>query len=261
MELIQDMTKPEPAPSLIGLTAHHHISRSIPKTPIQAQLTSYLKAIASAGGAPVIVPLDLEEEALQTIFERLDGLVLPGGPDVSPILYGEAPHTALGHVDEELDRTELMLARWAIDADRPLLAICRGIQVLNVALGGTLYQDIPSQLPDALEHHRFRSRGYPPNDQAHEVSVASGSRLAAALDAVAAVTNSRHHQAIKTPARALTVVGHTSDGLIEGVEIPAARFAVGVQWHPENVADEDPHMHCLFKTFVCATKDLKVSLS
>lgn len=244
-------------PPLIGITAHRNPPGSHAGTVSQAQQASYLKAVAGAGGAPVIVPLGLEEGALRAIFERLDGLVLPGGVDISPAHYGQAPHEKLGHVDEEGDRTELALAHWAVVADRPLLAICRGIQVLNVALGGTLYQDISSQLPDALEHHRFCSRGYPPDDRAHAVTVEPGSRLAAMLGATEVATNSRHHQAIKTPAPTLTVVAHTSDGLIEGVEIPDARFAVGVQWHPENLSDKDPAMRHLFGTFIEATRDLR----
>jgi putative glutamine amidotransferase len=203
----------------------------------------------------VVVPVGLEEEVLRAIFDRLDGLILPGGPDVAPAAYGEAPHERLGHVDEALDRTELTLTPWAMSSDLPLLAICRGIQVLNVALGGTLYQDIESQLPGMLEHHRFRQRGYPPNDRAHQVTVEPTSRLATALGVSTVTTNSRHHQAIKMPASELRVVAHTSDGLIEGVELPGARFVVGVQWHPENLVCEDPHMHRLFETFVEATKD------
>ena len=240
---------------LIGITAHHGYSGSDNETGIQAQQISYLKAVAGAAGAPVLVPLDLDEGALQSIYDRLDGLVLPGGIDVSPDIYGEAPHEKLGRVDDALDRAELALARWAVGDHRPLLAICRGIQVLNVALGGTLYQDIPSQWPDALEHDRFRSRGYPPTDRAHDVSVESGSRLAAALGVTSVMTNSRHHQAIKAPASELAVVARTSDGLIEGVEIPGANFVVGVQWHPENLVDEDPAMRRLFEAFVKATRD------
>ena len=246
---------------LIGIMAHHDTSGSHDGTAIQGQLVSHLKAVTGAGGAPVIVPLGLEEGAWRAIFERLDGLVLPGGPDVSPAVYGEAPHEKLGHVDEALDWAELTLARWAVAADRPLLAICRGIQVLNVALGGTLYQDISSQLPDALEHHRPRSRGYPSNDRAHAVTVKPGSRLAAILGATEVTTNSRHHQAVKMPAPELTVVAHTSDGLIEGIEISDASFAVGVQWHPENLIDKDPAMRRLFETFVEITRDSKAARS
>jgi putative glutamine amidotransferase len=244
---------------LIGITTFHRRPASNHGSAMQAQQASYLGAIAGAGGAPILVPLYLEENALQAIFERLDGLVLPGGVDVSPDVYGEAPHDKLGRVYEPLDRTELALTRWAVAVDCPVLAICRGIQVLNVALGGSLYQDIPSQLPDALEHDRFRSRGYPPIDQAHDVNVEAGSRLAAALSATQVTTNSRHHQAIKVPASKLATVAYTSDGLIEGVEMPGARFIIGVQWHPENLVDKDPAMRCLFETFVEAARDPKVS--
>ena len=245
------MFQPQQLP-LIGITAHHHPSGSDGGPATQGQLASYLQAIAGAGGAPVLVPPDLEEKALRAIFERLDGLVLPGGPDVSPDIYGEDPHEKLGRVDKALDHTELTLARWAVAADRPTLAICRGIQVLNAALNGTLYQDIASQLPHALEHHRFRGRGYPPDDRAHAVQVEPNSRLAATLGASTVTTNSRHHQAIKAAATDLTVVAHTSDGLIEGVEIPDARFVVGVQWHPENLVAQDPAMRRLFEGFVKA---------
>ncbi len=240
---------------LIGITGFQDTQGSYHKVRVQGQLASYLQALAGAGGAPVIVPMDLEEESLLAIFDRLDGLVLPGGIDVAPTHYGETPHEKLGRVDEALDRTELTLARWAVSADLPLLAICRGIQVLNVALGGTLYQDIASQLPDALEHHRFRSRGYPPNDQAHAVTVEPDSRLVAAMGATEVTTNSRHHQAVKVPASELVTVAHTADGLIEGVEIPKARFVVGVQWHPENLVDEDPAMQRLFGSFVEAMRE------
>jgi len=240
---------------LIGITGTQHDMGTDHKVLIQGQQISYLKAVAGAGGAPVIIPLGLDEAALHAIFERLDGLLLSGGPDIAPALYSQEPHKKLGNVNEALDRTELALTRWAVSYDRPLLAICRGIQVLNVALGGTLYQDIPSQLPDTLEHHRFRSRGFPPNDRAHRVRVAPDSQLAGALGAVEGVTNSRHHQAIDALAPTLTEVAHTSDGLIEGAEISHARFVIGVQWHPENLVHEDPAMCRLFKTFVKAARD------
>ena len=239
---------------LIGITAHNGIHGRKVKSAIQFQMVTYLKAVAGAGGAPVLIPLNLPEEILRAVFERLDGLLLPGGVDVSPAAYGEKTHEKFGRVDEELDRTELELARWAVSADLPLLAICRGIQVLNVALGGTLYQDIESQMPQAMEHHRFRSRDYPPNDRAHPVKIAPQSRLSAALGAAQVMTNSRHHQAIKVLAPALIETARTADGLIEGVEIPEARLIIGVQWHPENLVDEDLPSRRLFETFVGAAR-------
>jgi len=241
-------------PPVLGITAHHDTTGVSVKSAIQGQLESYLRAVAGAGGAPLLIPLNLEEASLRAIFERLDGLLLPGGPDMSPAHFGQEPDPNLGRVDDELDRTELLLTRWAVEADLPLLAICRGIQVLNVAQGGTLFQDLPSQLPEALEHHRFRHLGYAANDQAHEVAVTATSRLAAALDAAVVMTNSRHHQAIQLPAPSLTVVARTADGLIEAVEMPQARFLIGVQWHPENLVDENPPMHRLFASFVAAAR-------
>jgi putative glutamine amidotransferase len=249
--------KPNLRIPLIGITAHHAIIGLKIESAVQSQLVSYLKALMGAGGAPVLVPLGLKEAGLRAVFERLDGLVLPGGPDVDPAHFGETPHEKLGRVDPALDHTELRLTRWALADDLPLLAICRGIQVLNVALGGSLIQDIPAQLPQALEHHRFRQRGYPPDDRAHPVAVEPNSRLATALGAERVVTNSRHHQAVKALAPGLSAVAHTADGLIEGVELPDARFAIGVQWHPENLVTTDPAMHRLFETFVRAAQDGK----
>ena len=240
-------------PPLIGITAHHCTSVREETAAVEGQLAAYVAAVAGAGGAPVLVPLDLTEGALQAILDRLSGLVLPGGPDVAPAIYGEAPHPCLGRVDDALDRTELVMVRWAIEADRPLLAICRGMHVLNVALGGTLYQDIPSQRPGALEHHRFGSRGYPPDDRAHDVDIAHSSRLATLLGSRQVTTNSRHHQAIKVLAPQLTAVADTADGLVEAVEIPGAHFAIGVQWHPENLVQEPPARR-LFEEFVQAAR-------
>lgn len=228
---------------LIGITERH---RAVPRggtATVQQQMSSYTAAVADAGGVPVRVPVDLEEGVLRQVIGSLSGLVLPGGPDISPAAYGEPPHQQLRRVDDVLDATELALARAAVEADLPLLGICRGMQVLNVALGGTLVQDIPSQRPDALDHDRFRCRGYPPDDRAHAVSVQPSSRLAAILESAEVTTNSRHHQAIRTLAPALVAVAHTSDGLIEGVEIPGARFVLGVQWHPENLTHHPPMRH------------------
>lgn len=239
---------------IIGITAPYNPSETNSGAFIQGQLTSYIKAVAGVGGAPVLIPMDLDDKALKSILDHLDGLVLPGGVDVSPAAFNEPPHEKIGRVDEALDRTELRLAVWAVDKDMPLIAICRGIQLFNVALGGTLYQDIEAQLPGALEHHRFTTRGYPRDDRAHEVEIEPESQLAKVLGSTRVTTNSRHHQAIKRPADKLTVNAHTSDGVIEGVEIPGARFAFGVQWHPENLVDSDIHMRRLFEGLVKAAR-------
>ncbi|MBN1315944.1 MAG: gamma-glutamyl-gamma-aminobutyrate hydrolase family protein [Anaerolineales bacterium] len=240
---------------LIGITCHHDTSGSHPDRSLQGQLTSYIKAVTGVGGAPVLIPLDQQDASLWSIFDRLDGLILPGGPDVAPDRYRQIPHKKIGRIDASLDETELKLALWAIKEDLPLLAICRGIQVLNVALGGTLYQDIASEILEALEHHRFTSRGYQPDDQAHDVKVEPDSQLARVLDATRVTTNSRHHQAIKLLGNQLVTNAHTMDGIIEGVEMPGARFAIGVQWHPENLVQSDAHMRRLFEGLIQAARN------
>ena len=137
---------------LIGIPSASFEPPSTPGWPQYRYNGNYTHALASSGGAPVAIPLDLPEDTLQAIFWRLDGLCLAGGDDVDPACYGEAPHPALGRIDAARDATELAVARWALDADLPVLGICRGIQLLNVAAGGSLYQDLAAQLPAAQRH-------------------------------------------------------------------------------------------------------------
>ena len=168
------------------------------------------------------------------VLSAAGGILLTGGGDVDPRLYGEAPHPAFDAAEPGRDEFEIALARAALAADLPLFAICRGIQVLNVARGGTLVQDIPNQLPRSLEHRIAE----PPASIAHDIAVTPGSLLASILEG--AVTggrcpvNSRHHQSIKTVGEGLVVTAVAPDGVIEGVEDPTHRFCLGVQWHPEN---------------------------
>jgi putative glutamine amidotransferase len=211
---------------------------------------SYVHAVEVTDGLPVLLPVNLDLNTLETIYHRLDGVVLTGGGDVSPAAYNAEPASTVQGTDELRDAVEFALARWAIRDDKPLLAICRGIQVLNVALGGTLYQHIPDDFDTDLEHdHTFAThRAY----LAHTASVEPASRLAAALGVVETPVNSLHHQAVDRPAENLRVVAHASDGLIEGLEHPARRFVVSVQWHPEELVDTEPVMRRLFWSFVQA---------
>ena len=188
----------------------------------------YDAAIRRAGATPM--PLSLEAPS-SAALEGADGLMLTGGDDVDPALYGESPHPTYDVSEPGRDVFEIDLVRRALAADLPVLAICRGLQVLNVALGGTLIQDIPSE-PGALLQHDAEG---PPNTLAHSVAVAPGSCLAALVgpDDTRAV-NSRHHQAIRALGQGLVVTATSPDGVIEAAELPAARFCVGVQWHPEN---------------------------
>jgi putative glutamine amidotransferase len=177
--------------------------------------------------------------------------------DIAPGLYGEKPHPKLGKVDAPLDKAELVLARWALSDGLPLLGVCRGIQVLNVAAGGTLYQDLPSQFPGALAH-ACSTPDYPRTHRAHAIHVEPDSRLAGILNAHETMVNSRHHQAVKDLAAGFCVTARAPDGVIEGIEAAGYRpgaegcFAVGVQWHPENLAAEDPQMLAIFQALVRA---------
>ncbi len=234
------MTRP-----VIGITGRTDQSARPPNRPLVATVQTYVQAAELGGGAPVVIPPHLAEEKTRAIFEHLDGLILSGGGDVLPALYGEEDGGLLWFVDEQRDRTELALARWALSEDLPLLAICRGIQVLNVAAGGTLVQDIPTQVPDALTHSTVAGR--PMATVAHTVEVAAGSRLAALVGAGDLGVNSAHHQAAKAVGAGLAVTARAPDGIIEGLESPTHPFCLGVQWHPEAMVEDHPVMRRLFE--------------
>jgi len=213
---------------------------------------AYLDAILTAGGLPILLPTSLPINALPELVNRFDGFVLSGGGDVDPALYSGHLDTTIHSIDPERDAFELALIPLVLAADKPLLAICRGVQVLNVALGGSLYEDIASALPAAQRHDWYPN--YPRDYLAHTVEVEPGSRLARILGTRKLRTNSLHHQAIRQPAPALEVVAHAEDGVIEAVELPEKRFAIGVQWHPECLP-EAPAMQRLFLEFVRASRE------
>lgn len=208
------------------------------------QSQSYIQAVLQAGAAPLLIPQLADLARLRRLYERLDGLLLPGGGDVDPNHYGETRHERCRRVSPVRDETELALTRWAAEEGKPLLGICRGIQVLNVALGGSLYQDIEAQLPEAGKHDWYP--GYPRDYLPHPVAVTPGSRLARILDTTSLPVNSLHHQAVKGVAAGLTVVARAPDGIIEGVEGPGHRFLIGVQWHPEELTGRDARAQRLF---------------
>lgn len=195
--------------------------------------------MARAGAAPLLIPNLTDETLLRTLYDLLDGLLLSGGEDVDPAHYGEPRHEKCGPVSPDRDEVELTLTRWAMDEGKPLLAICRGIQVLNVALGGSLYQDIQAQVQGAGKHD-WRP-GTPRNHLSHTVIVVPHTRLAHILGALNSPrplywVNSLHHQAIKDVAPGLTVAARAPDGIVEAVEAEDHPFAIGVQWHPEELA-------------------------
>jgi putative glutamine amidotransferase len=218
-----------PAP-LVALTATTSAADGIVRVRTNA---AYVRALEAAGLVPVVLP-PLHAAHAERALEAVSGLVLTGGEDVAPWRYGESPHHALGTVNEARDAFELALITAARDHSLPTLAICRGIQVLNVALGGTLIQDILSQCPSALPHARKDAR----DARVHEIQVDRGSRLAEVLEAERVTVNSAHHQAIASLADGLRVTARAPDGIIEGAEWDGDDWwAVGVQWHPEELIE------------------------
>jgi putative glutamine amidotransferase len=224
--------------------------------PLYGQGLDYVRSIALAGGSPLLIPLALNRLAWRSIYERIDGLLFAGGVDVDPRHYGEDPHPCLGEVDSPLDEAELIFSRWALADGLPVLGICRGIQLINVAAGGSLYQDLPSQVPGALRH-TCSPPDYPRDYLAHSVGVEPGTRLAGALGANEVWTNSRHHQAVKEVAPGFLATARASDGVVEGIERADTPYVVGVQWHPESLAAMDPQMLALFQSFIEACRECR----
>jgi putative glutamine amidotransferase len=212
----------------------------------------YYHAVASAGAAPVLIPLLDDVDALRAIYERMNGILIPGGVDVDPAVFGEAPHARLGRIDPARDRVEIQLVKWAVEDRKPLLGLCRGLQVINVALGGTLYQDLETEYPNAIKHDYFPNHGFAREHLAHWVAVEAGSRLRHALADPSVPVNSMHHQGIKSLASSLVASATAPDGLIEATESPNDSFVVGVQWHPEVFELSEPSSGDLFRDFVNA---------
>jgi putative glutamine amidotransferase len=222
------------------------------QTPVQAQSQTYVTAVIAAGGAPVLLSLGMGIDALMAAFGRIDGLLLAGGEDVAPSEFGQEAHPKLGRVDTERDRTELILARRALADSMPILAICRGIQLLNVAAGGTLIQDIASQVANPI-NHRCMNTPEERNMVAHEITVVQGSRLALALGGTRIGVNSGHHQAVDRVAQGFRVVANGPDGIIEGIEAERG-FSLGVQWHPEQFVGRASWADGLFRALIDASR-------
>jgi putative glutamine amidotransferase len=234
--------------AIVAITASTKVIEKLSRVRLNE---AYVTAIAGAGLVPLIVP-PLETVDPDAILDAVQGLVLSGGEDVAPAEYGAAasPRTYAPHLLR--DSTELALARRARERRMPTLAICRGIQLINVALGGTLVQDIPSEVKTPLEHDLSERR----TERVHDIEVTEGSKLARALGGTRIAVNSSHHQAIATPAKGLTITARSSDGVIEGVEWTADDWwMLGVQWHPEELAgDAQPWDRNLFAAFAAALR-------
>jgi putative glutamine amidotransferase len=214
----------------------------------------YIEGVAEAGGIPVVLPPVGEARTAEVVIGGLDGLLLSGGSDLHPGYYGEEPIPELGATIPERDAFEMALLEHALRRQIPILGICRGMQILNVALGGTLYQDLPSQMDHmVLLGHRQETPKWQPT---HEVEVDGGSKVAQILGTDELKVNSYHHQAIKDLASGLIAVAYAPDGVIEAVESGdlAKRWMIGVQWHAEAMRDAGPEHRNLFEAHVCAAK-------
>ena len=234
---------------LIGITAGHSKNKNgLPQIHL---LRTYVDSTIKAGGVPVIIPSELTEEGWKLLYEKLDGIIFSGGADIDPEIFkGEAHPTVYG-LDHERDNLEIPLILHAIEDKKPLFAICRGFQVLNVALGGTLYTHISDQLVGSLQHDTPREESR--DMLAHEIQIEEGSRLAEILGTPILKVNSWHHQGAKDIPPQLKVTAHSPDGLVEAMELPDHPFAIAVQWHPEWMP-EDEATNALFTSFIKASK-------
>ena len=229
---------------LIGITTRNN--KDSDGHPVTALQHSYINAVVQAGGMPVLIPSMLAEEDFLDLYSRLEGILFSGGGDVSLEYFNGISHPRIGEVDQQRDTTEISLMRTAVKDGKPILGICRGAQVMNVALGGTLYTHIYDQLQGALDHD------YPGDLRrvlVHPVNVDETTRSAEIFGETLLNVNSLHHQGLKDIAPSLRVAGYAPDGLVEVVEIPNYPYAVAVQWHPEWLTDQLPTQR-LFRSFV-----------
>jgi len=233
---------------LIGIPCHAGL-RAETDRPIYYNNRTYIHAVECAGGVPILIPIFDDLSGLQALLPRLDGLLLSGGIDVDPRYYQEEPHPMLGVTNPQLDELELALAQWALQKDVPTLGICRGMQLLNVALGGNLFQDLDSQYPGSLKHPNWE---LPRNTLIHTVRIERGSRIEKILGSHEIAVNSLHHQATKDPGNGVRISGYADDGVAEMMEVPDHRFMVAAQCHPEELYNDHPMWARLFQAFVDA---------
>lgn len=229
------------------------VSAEVPPSWVMSQ--RYVQTVAAAGGVPVMLPLLTGDGAtLRAMYDRLDGIFLPGGADVDPGSYGAERHPRCDpSTDPHRDQLELAFVRWAVDEGKPVLGVCRGLQIVNLVLGGSLWQDLADECPGTEKHDYFPFDGRFARDHlAHDVTVTPQTRLREILGCDALVVNSMHHQGVRTVADGLVVSAIAPDGVIEGLEGAGDAFLVAVQWHPEALTERDARMRRLFTAFVDA---------
>lgn len=218
----------------------------------------YVQALTNVGAVPWLIPLLSDEPTLRALYDELDGVFLPGGADVDPGSYDAERHPSCDRSDPPRDRVELLLVRWAMSDRKPVLGVCRGLQVINLAAGGSLVQDLKDLLPGSIKHDYFPFRdGYARDHLAHTVRVVEGTRLHRLAGASEFQVNSMHHQGIDRLGLGLVASAFAPDGVVEGVERVGEHFLVGVQWHPEVLVDGDRRMRQLFEDFIAAAREYR----
>lgn len=243
---------------LIGIPTWNDSSVGYDGVPLYAINQSYVAALTAAGAIPFLIPLNLDDDSLRDIFDRLDGLFLSGGTDINPIHYDDAEAGTEGRFDNQRDETELKLARWALANDLPVLGVCRGMQILNVAAGGSLYHDLATDRPDTHRHDYFGSE-VKRNDVRHTVSTTPYSYLHQILGEKIGV-NSMHHQAVRRVGFSFYVTAFSDDGLPEAIEATNHRFAIGLQWHPEELTADERHAQ-LLHDFIAVSAGLPLAIN
>lgn len=230
-------------PPLIGLTGGMSSD-----THLQTVGRSYTLSIIQAGGIPVLLPIDLTEDMFEPTLARMDGILLTGGSDVNPASYGQKAHEKTYGILPLRDNLEFRAARLCVERHIPLLGICRGIQSLAVALGGSLIQDLPTQHPSDIDHSASSKDSL--LKEAHQVEVAPDTRLAKIVGAGMLGVNTFHHQAVDRLPPCMAVSARATDGVTEAAEIPGDTFILGVQWHPEQMTSYQAQARAIFRAFV-----------
>jgi putative glutamine amidotransferase len=210
---------------------------------------TYIDALLALGAVPLLIPATDDEAVLLEAYQAVDGLLLSGGVDLNPAYYGEEIAGSI-EIDDTRDIAEIKLSRWAIVDDLPVLGICRGQQLLNVALGGSLYQDIPTNIPETKQNHQESGNRQQRDYLAHHVELEADSKLAAIMGVTGLKVNTLHHQSVKQVAQGLKIVGRAPDGVIEALEAPQNRYVVTVQWHPEELWRTQEAARRLFVSFI-----------
>jgi putative glutamine amidotransferase len=234
---------------IIGVTAYRNLSRSGFSQFSASE--NYIQAMIQAGACPLMIPPGLNQEDLGDLLSRLDGILFSGGGDIHPQFYGAELHPLVSDVDLERDKLELALLEKSLQQRMPILGICRGFQLINIGLGGSLYEDIQEQKPQSDKHNY--SSGWPRDYLAHPVTLETGNFLAKLIGQTQIEVNSLHHQGIRQLAAGLEVLGSAPDGILEAVQIKDYPYGVAVQWHPEEMPG-DPGMRALFRSFVMAAQ-------